>query len=72
MMCVHQAPTVGTFDEYYRFHIEFYPPLRAPGTIKYYASSEMGAWAAANTRCVEETAVELRAAIETFLSQNNQ
>ncbi|MCS7084933.1 MAG: galactose-1-phosphate uridylyltransferase [Bacteroidia bacterium] len=66
MMCVHQAPPHGEHREYFRFHIEFYPPLRAPGVIKYYASSELGAWAAANTRLVEETAQELRAAIAEY------
>ncbi len=70
MMCIHQAP-VNTEEykdckEYYSFHIEFYPPLRAENTIKWYASSEMGAWAAANTRAVEDTAVELRNALEKF------
>jgi len=69
MMCVHQAP-VNTPDagpddyrRWYRLHVEFYPPLRQPDRLKYYASSEMGAWAAANTRLVEDTAAELRAVL---------
>lgn len=66
MMCIHQNP-VNTIEfaeasDYFRFHIEFYPPLRDANRIKYYAGSEMGAWAAANTRAVEETATELRLA----------
>ncbi|HEX8545841.1 MAG TPA: galactose-1-phosphate uridylyltransferase [Cytophagaceae bacterium] len=77
MMCIHQTP-VNVEDtiykdckDYYRFHIEFYPPLRDAKRIKFYASSEMGAWAAANTRAVEETAVELREAYNRFLKENN-
>ena len=70
MMCVHQSPVNmpehADCQQYFSFHIEFYPPLRAENTIKWYASSEMGAWAAANTRAVEETAVELRTALEKF------
>ena len=68
MMCVHQCPLnseeYADSALYYNFHIEFYPPLRDANRIKYYASSEMGAWAAANTRAVEETAEELRQAIQ--------
>lgn len=67
MMCLHQtpcnAPEYADAADYYALHIEFYPPLRAPNTVKYYASSETGAWAAANTRAVEETAAELRACL---------
>jgi UDPglucose--hexose-1-phosphate uridylyltransferase len=70
MMCFHQgavnSPEWADQRAYYRFHVEFYPPLRATNTIKYYASSEMGAWAAANTRAVEETAIELRTALAKF------
>jgi UDPglucose--hexose-1-phosphate uridylyltransferase len=68
MMCIHQgvvndaAFTEEEQRKFYRFHIEFYPPLRDANTIKYYASSEMGAWAAANTKYVEETAEEMRRA----------
>lgn len=71
MMCIHQAPVnspdYGNYDDYYHFHVEFYPPLRSEDKIKYYASSEMGAWAACNPRAVEETAVELRGAYERYL-----
>lgn len=70
MMCIHQAPVNSTewgeFSLFYRFHIEFYPPLRSSDSIKYYASSEMGAWAAANTRNVEETAIELKMALKKY------
>lgn len=70
MMCFHQIPVNITPDvtKYYHFHIEFYTPLRAADKIKWYASSEMGAWAAANTRIVEDCAEELRQALNKFKS----
>lgn len=65
MMVYHQSP-VNSPDyekakDYYHFHMEFYPPFREANKIKFYASSEMGAWAAANTSAVEETAPVLAA-----------
>lgn len=70
MMCMHQG-VLNSDDyaeseqrKYYRFHVEFYPPWRAEKVIKYYASSEMGAWAATNTKSVEETAKELKKALD--------
>lgn len=72
MMCVHQASCNNTIfleqEKYYRFHIEFYPPLRAADKIKWLASSETGAGAAANPRLVEETTQELKAALQQFLN----
>jgi UDPglucose--hexose-1-phosphate uridylyltransferase len=76
MMCIHQIPVhedeFKDASRYYRFHIEFYPPLRTETRIKYYASSEMGAWAAANVRSVENTAVELREALNRYLLSQHQ
>jgi UDPglucose--hexose-1-phosphate uridylyltransferase len=70
MMVLHQRPVNDVDAEaYYHFHIEFYPPLRAKDRIKYYASSEMGAWAATNPLCVEETAVQLREAHRKFMEK---
>jgi len=70
MMAIHQAPVNSceyeNYDEYYHFHIEFYPPLRSKEKIKYNASSETGAWANCNPRSVEETAEELREAYKRF------
>lgn len=64
MMCIHQNPvnTLRFRDcrNYYAFHIEFYPPLRAKDKIKWYAGSEMGAGAAANPLDVDECAAILR------------
>lgn len=76
MMCIHQAPVnspeYGNYNEYYHFHIEFYPPLRSKDKIKYYASSEMGAWAACNPRAVEDCAEELKEAYSKFLNTLNK
>ena len=71
MMCIHQTP-VNTeeykdADEYYHFHIEFYPPLRDKNRIKYYASSEMGAWAACNPLNTEDSCQQLREAYKKFI-----
>lgn len=66
MMVLHQTPVNQSSDEtnqYYHFHIEFYPPLRSKDRIKYLASSETGAWAPCNPLSVEDTAVQLREAI---------
>jgi len=64
MMCFHQTPVnsedYSDAQEYYHFHIEFYTPLREANKIKFYASSEMGAWAACNPLAVEQTAEMLR------------
>lgn len=73
MMVLHQRPVNGENAEaYYHFHIEFYPPLRAANKLKYYASSEMGAWAACNPLAVEETAKELRAAYQRYLQKEGR
>lgn len=70
MMCFHQTPVnspeYSAAGEYYHFHIEFYPPLREANKIKWYASSEMGAWAACNPVAVEESAKLLRQAYARF------
>ncbi len=68
MMCMHQDP-VNSEDvsEYYHFHIEFFPPMRAENKQKFNASSETGAWAHANPTKPEEKAEELRKAHKRFL-----
>ena len=64
MMVMHQGPVNHELEkpsrEFFHWHIEFYPPLRARDRIKFYASSEMGAWAAANVVAVEQSAKQLR------------
>lgn len=71
MMCFHQTPVnAQEYSEasvYYHFHIEFYTPLREANKIKFYASSEMGAWAACNPMAVEDTAQLLREAYRRFI-----
>lgn len=73
MMCIQQAPVnspeYGNVEEYYHFHVEFYPPLRSADKIKFNASSETGAWAACNPRAVEDTAEELREAYIRYKSK---
>ncbi|MFN8308344.1 MAG: galactose-1-phosphate uridylyltransferase [Chitinophagales bacterium] len=67
MMCIHQRPVNSVAfkqtEDYYRFHIEFYPPLRDRNKIKWYSGSEMGAGAAANPLDVDECAALLRQAM---------
>ncbi len=64
MMCMHQTPVnekkYADAENYYAFHIEFYPPLRAKDKMKWYAGSEMGAGAATNPLDVDECAAHLR------------
>jgi UDPglucose--hexose-1-phosphate uridylyltransferase len=64
MMVLHQRPTDGGVYDYYHFHIEFYPPLRTAGKLKYLAGSETGAGMFINDTLAEEKAVELRAHIQ--------
>ncbi len=70
MMCLYQQPVnnaeYADAAKYYPFHIEFYTPLRAADRIKWLASSETGAWAAANTLLVEDTAPQLREALNRY------
>lgn len=70
MMCMHQDPVnSGDFSDYYHFHIEFFPPLRAANKQKFNASSETGAWAHANPTKPEEKAGELREAYKRFINK---
>lgn len=71
MMVMHQRPSDGkNYNDFYRFHVEFYPPLRGKDRIKYNASSETGGWAAANPMRVEETAQILKEKIEEFMKND--
>ena len=73
MMGIYQTPIhvkeYADCTRYYPFHIKFFPPLRSAGSIKWNASSETCAWAKTNPRIVEETAAELRDALEQFRSR---
>lgn len=76
MMCFHQTPVNSDeykdANQYYHFHIEFYTPLREANKIKYYASSEMGAWAACNPIDVEDSAEMLRQAYRKVVGQQEE
>jgi UDPglucose--hexose-1-phosphate uridylyltransferase len=63
MMVLHQRPTDGGAYGHYHFHIEFYPPLRSAGRLKYLAGSETGAGMFINDTLAEQKAVELRSHI---------
>lgn len=63
MMVMHQRPTDGGSYDFYHFHIEFYPPLRAASRLKYLAGSETGAGMFINDTLPEEKARELRSHI---------
>lgn len=73
MMGIYQNPLhVEEFkdsDNYYPFHLKFFPPLRGANSIKWNASSETCAWAKTNPRIVEETAQELRDALARFRAE---
>lgn len=74
MMVMHQAPTIlkplchsgqseesqVSYNHYYHFHIEFYPPMRTKDKIKYLAGCESGAGSYINDTMPEEKAEELR------------
>lgn len=68
MMGIHQAP-VNTFNasKYYHLHIEFYPPLRAPDKQYFRASCETSVGAYCNVTLPEESAAELRKALDRYL-----
>ncbi len=75
MMCVHQCPVNSPeykdAKKYFHMHIEFYTPLRAKDKIKYYASSESGAWAAANVALSEDTSREMVSAKLKYLAKSD-
>ncbi|MCE5301184.1 MAG: galactokinase [Spirochaetia bacterium] len=76
MMCVHQcpmnSPEYKTSQKNYHLHIEFYTPLRGKDRIKFYASSESGAWAAANVMEVEQSAKVLVSSKMKYFAQSDR
>ncbi len=64
IMVLHQSPSDGGEYGHYHFHIEFYPPMRTAGKLKYLAGSEVGAGMFINDTLPEEKAAELRALVE--------
>lgn len=71
MMCMHNAPVNVESEqiEDFRFHIEFFPPMRSATKQKFNASSETGVWAHCNPTCPEDTSVELREAHKRFVEK---
>jgi len=61
VMPLHQAPTDGGDYSGFHAHIEFHPPLRKPGLLKYLAGPEIGGGNFLSDTAAEEKAAELRA-----------
>jgi len=61
VMALHQAPTDGACYDGFHFHIEFHPPLRKPGLLKYLAGPEIGGGSFLSDTSPEQKAAELRA-----------
>lgn len=68
MMVMHQVPTKEGDFSHYHFHIEFYPPHRTRTKLKYLGGCESGGGTFINDTLPEETAEELRAAINRAVS----
>jgi len=64
MMVIHQKPSDGEAYDFYHFHIEFYPPMRAANRLKYLAGSETGAGIFINDAQPEAKAAELRSLVQ--------
>ncbi len=64
IMSLMQSPSDGENYDYFRFHIEFYPPLRSATKLKYLAGSEAAAGMFINDTLAEEKAAELRNLVE--------
>jgi len=66
VMVVHQAPTTAPHPPSAgqgHLHVEFYPPLRTAGKLKYLAGSEQGAGTFISDVLPEESAARMREAI---------
>ncbi|MCS7253969.1 MAG: galactose-1-phosphate uridylyltransferase [Armatimonadota bacterium] len=60
VLVLHSRPTDGGSYDAYDFHIEIYPPLRAPNLRKYLAGPEIGGGVFLSDTSPEEKAAELR------------
>jgi UDPglucose--hexose-1-phosphate uridylyltransferase len=67
LMVIHQAPTDGKPHPEAHVHVEFYPPMRSKGRLKYLAGTEIGAGVFAADTLPEDKAAELRA-VDVVLS----
>src|SRR5207253_5637296 len=61
VMALHQAPTDGGDYSAFHFHVEFHPPLRKPGLLKYLAGPEIGGGNFLADTSPEQKAAELQA-----------
>jgi UDPglucose--hexose-1-phosphate uridylyltransferase len=59
VMSLHHAP-IRAMDGAFHFHIEFHPPLRKPGLLKYLAGPEIGGGNFLGDTLPEEKAAELQ------------
>ena len=64
IMSLIQSPSDGGNYDFFRFHIEFYPPMRTATKLKYLAGSEAAAGMFINDTLAEEKAFELHGLIE--------
>jgi len=60
IMAMHQAPVNEGADDFYHFHVEFYPKNRSKDKLKYRAGCETGAGVFINDSVPEEKAAKLR------------
>ncbi len=69
VMALHQVPTDGEDHSSFHFHIEFHPPLRKPGLLKYLAGPEIGGGSFLSDTSPEEKAAELQSQPEVHYKQ---
>ena len=62
IMVFHSAPTDGERHPEFHWHVEFHPPLRYPGVMKYLAGAETGGGVFLNDTSPEEKARQFREA----------
>jgi len=62
MMCFFQKPfnTNENYEDFFHFHVEFYPPKRDKDKIKWMASVETGTWNFINPSLPKEVAEQLK------------
>ena len=69
VMAVHQSPTDGGDWPEAHLHFEFYPPHRRSDRLKYLAGVELGMGTFVNDTRPEDTASNLRAAVEAGMAK---
>ncbi len=66
IMSIYQPPTDGGSHDYFHFHIDFYPPMRAADKQKIPAGCEVGTGTFLNDTAPEAKAAELRNALRKW------